>query len=654
MADFNWTSDYLYIAAKQLADKSNHTLSIDHFWFVADRDLSGPAPRDKNELVARAKNYAVFDLAVEKYGVAGDSDIDASIKRNRIIQENSSVLTHGTVDEILQFFCKTNLLFLGREIFNKAFTFSTHARLANFFVQKNPKLQLFEQEIGELKERLLLYPRGSFKSTLDIIDCVQWILNHPDVRILVLTASDDLATAFIDELKNYFTQAYGAEPTILQSLFPDFVVPKKSDGASGRFICPCRTTNKSSDDEKKEPTAWAASILSNLPGWHCDHMKCDDVVNDKNSETAMLIAKVIKRVDMAESLIDPGGYKDLLGTPYAPSDLYTHTVEAAEKPEDLKQLGKLYPAMWLKPESQHKDEKDCVESDYVLLFESDKTGRKRLTYDFLRKKRRKNLGVFNSQYLLNPAGVKQVKFPLELLLQRTISWEQVPPKLTYYILWDFAYAANADNDYSVGAVVGIDEQHRVYVLEIFREHYKDSDLAMEIAKSNKQYVPRLIPIENSNGAQFLESSIRRYSEEMGVPYIPLDFFKVDRSPNAKASRISALQPLLVQGRLFFVNTIACLDDLYKEFKDFGSSSHDDIPDAISHVHRVLPTAMPEPNGPGSREETQKFLRMLQEKDFYDYIFCQGDYAPPVPQTPVVVETADDSTIDNPWAVPGIR
>ena len=637
MSESNWSPEYLLAEAKALADVQQRPLAIDHFWQVADRDLAGPAPKDLGELVTRAKSYAVFDAALVKNGFSGDPDIDAAIKRRKIFEDN--VFSLQTDEDVLKFFCKTNLLFLGREIFNKAFTFVTHARVCNFFVQKRPGALLTEQD--QTKERLLLYPRGSFKSTIDIIDCVQWIINFPDVRILVLTATVDLATAFIGELKNYFVVLSGGELTVFQTLFPEFTVPKKSDGAEDQFVCPCRTVG---DEKKKEPTAWSASILSTLPGWHCDLMKGDDTVNDKNADTSILVQKVINKITFAESLIDPGGFKDLLGTPYAPADLYTHTLTTVETPGDLLVLSK--PAWWLKPESIHKEERDATDSDYELLFEFDKFGQRRLDHKFLRTRRRKNPQIFNSQYLLNASGTKKISFTRELLLSRTIKREQLPIRLVYYILWDFAYAANANNDYSVGAVIGMDEENRCYVVEVFRDHYKDSELAKEIASSNKLYVPRLIPIENSNGAQFLESSIRRYSEEMGLPYIPIDFFKCDRSLNAKAKRIGALEPLLLDGRLFFLDEIECLEDLYQEFSEFGSAVHDDIPDAISHVHRVLPSNVTMPvGGPAEKERRQKAWQAMQEQDFDQMIHGYGDYAPIIPQAPIDPEPDSSGKID---------
>jgi len=644
-----WTIDYLLNEGKAEAAKAGDQLSIKHFWKVADRDLAGPAPKTFDGLVVRAKNYIVFDKTMAQYGEAGSNEnIDASIRRMEILKDcPNSVST----TDFLRFMCRTNLLFLGREIFNKDLMFFTHAPVCNFFVQKNPSKTIAEQD--ETKDRLLLYPRGSFKSSINAIDCVQWFINFPNIRILILTAESGLAVAFIGEIKNYFLIPDRTDATNFQKLFPKWTLTHKTEGIEDEFICPCRTVG---DEKKRDPSAWASSILSNLPGWHCDLMKGDDVVNDKNTDTSMLIAKVNRKIDLAESLVDPGGYKDLLGTPYAPADLYSHTVESVLHPGDLKTL--ITPARWLRAEMIHKDERDCTPADYELLFEFDKRGAEKLTHAFLNKKKKRNLANYLSQYMLSTAGTHKIKFTMELMIQRTIGLEAVPSQLQYYIIWDFAYAPNQRSDYSVGAVVGLDIENRVYVMEVFRDHYLDNDLAKEIASSFARYRPRLIPIENSNGAQFLERSIRQYALEAGFEYIPLDFFKVDRSPNAKASRVGALQPLLYTGQLFFLNTISCLEDLYKEFKDFGTSLHDDIPDAISHIHRIIPTGTTEPGGPGGRDRQKEFDRILREKDFYDLIFGQGDYAPGTNELPIAPEPgtgdAADEEIWNPYAPAGFK
>src|SRR5258708_44814 len=154
------------------------------------------------------------------------------------------------------------------------------------FVQKDPSKSIPQQD--RIKERLLLYPRGSYKSTLNICDCVQWIICFPDIRILVLTGADDLATAFVDELKDYFV--LDGEPTIFQELFPELCIEAKQKGNQGEFWAPVGPTARMR--KTKEPTVFASSIMANNSGWHVDVMKPDDVVTDRNSETISELTKI--------------------------------------------------------------------------------------------------------------------------------------------------------------------------------------------------------------------------------------------------------------------------------------------------------------------------------------------------------------------------
>lgn len=642
MTEPKWTPDYLYAEANALAQKCGEPLTVRHFWKIADRDLTcdivgGKAvPLTMEQLRTRAMNYIQMDRTIAKYNVEStDPNVAAALKRIEALRECPS--SSQTVD-FLRYMCRTNLMFLGREVFNRDFTFITHQPICDFFVQKNPNVAFYLQDT--VNERLLLYPRGSYKSSVDIIDCVQWYLCFPDTRILILTATEDLAISFIGELKNYFFVAKDAVLTGFQKLFPEYHLSAATIGAEDQYFCPERTLG---DEKKKDPSAWAASILSTLPGKHCDLAKLDDVVSDKNAETAALIQKVIRKVAFAKSLVDPGGFVDLLGTPYAATDLYTRT-ETKALPGELLILRT--PARTLRPEALHKDEKDCSHADYDLLFEFNKVKRPVLTHDFLDKRKREDLGIYMSQYMLNAAGTRKIKFSMDLMQQRTISIEQLPHQLKYYIFWDFAYTVNQTSDYSVGAVVGYDSENRGYVIEIFRDHYIDSDLARAVVDSFKKYQPRMVSIENSNGAQYLEQTIRRYAEEVGITYIPLDFFTADKSPNAKASRIGSLQPRILGGELFFMNTIECLEDLHKEFVNFGTALHDDIPDAISFYLRVLPSGTPEPGGPGGKEKQRLFDIATKEKEFYDMIYGQGDYAPPVVEAEIIPESGTGDLSDN--------
>ena len=94
---------------------------------------------------------------------------------------------------------------------------NTHEEICNdFFVRKDPtktSFKVFANEYNALvdkKERLLLVPRGGFKSTMNMADSVQWALCFPEVTILVLSGVLNLANKFVGEIKGHFM----LEPTM--------------------------------------------------------------------------------------------------------------------------------------------------------------------------------------------------------------------------------------------------------------------------------------------------------------------------------------------------------------------------------------------------------------------------------------------------------
>lgn len=532
--------------------------------------------------------------------------------------------------EKLRWRCQTDLFFLAKTILGKDLTERTHRRVTEWFVQKNPGKTIAEQ--AAMKERLLLYPRGSYKSTLNICDCVQWIINFPDIRILVLTGADDLATAFVDELKDYFV--LGHEPTLFQELFPELCISEKQRGNQGEFWAPLG--ERARMRKTKEPTVFASSILANNSGWHVDVMKCDDVVTDRNSESVTELARITRKFKMVRKLLMPFGYRDTIGTPYSIFDCYADHKEQADAYE--RKTGKKtlvflrYPAWWLKgtdlqlPTVEQSEDESALE----LLFPE------ALPYSFLRKEQHTDERSFNSQYLCSPAETNQVVFTIEDLRAHTIPFTQLPKNPKYYIAWDFAYSAKKGRDYSVGAVGALDEQNRLYIVDVIRKRFLPDELAYAVAYANWQYRPEICGIENCNGANFLVNDINRHSASMGI-VSNIDWFPVSKQFEGKEVRVKELQSLMAAGRLWFSASIPCMDALYKEFVQFGGAHHhDDIPDAIAHLRRYLPAGVivtPE-------LQYREAIKKIRDMEMRDLIYGLGQYeqrepAPPPPPPPTV-------------------
>jgi phage terminase large subunit-like protein len=246
-------------------------------------------------------------------------------------------LSQSELSDLLwyRFLAQTNLFFLCNllEKYSQV-TVRTHEEICNeFFVKKDPTFTTFEafaNQYTPLKDRLLLVPRGGFKSSIDIADCVQWIICFPAVTILILTGVYLLAGDFVGELRQHFTLEETGEvdekkkaklgpkklqdketgvwsPSLFQVLFSEHC--SADEGKSTEFKTPA-----GGDD--KEPTVRAASIEQSLSGMHVGVLKLDDVVTNENSLTVTRMEAVNKQISVNRAMLHPYGFMDVIGTWY--------------------------------------------------------------------------------------------------------------------------------------------------------------------------------------------------------------------------------------------------------------------------------------------------------------------------------------------------
>ena len=234
--------------------------------------------------------------------------------------------------------CQTDLWFLSKEIFGRDLFERTHRPVVDFFLKKKPFTPAFRKDskygladfqaaIAELaplaiRKGICLYPRGNYKSSLDEDDITQYVINYPDIRILIMVGESSLGEAFVPNIKQRFILERDREPTEFQRLFPEFVIDLESDkdrGGAQEYWSPARRLIQ------KEPTIGSISILGSTSGWHCDVLKCDDVITDTTPvETSMARNKIVRKFVTTANLLDPHGVLELIGTRYHEEDLYEH------------------------------------------------------------------------------------------------------------------------------------------------------------------------------------------------------------------------------------------------------------------------------------------------------------------------------------------
>lgn len=163
--------------------------------------------------------------------------------------------------------------------------------------------------------KLLLLPRGHQKSTIfSVAFVIQEILNNPDIRVKVISATWPLAKDLLHQTKSILEQS------ALPEIFGPFLAPK------------CRWTTDVIDVAQrtkwlKDPTISTGGIDTGKTGGHCDLMIFDDIVTPENTTTPDQVRKVVDGYQACLPLLDPGGKLLLIGTRYVMADIYGYLIE---------------------------------------------------------------------------------------------------------------------------------------------------------------------------------------------------------------------------------------------------------------------------------------------------------------------------------------
>jgi phage terminase large subunit-like protein len=487
----------------------------------------------------------------------------------------------------------------------------------------------FDQYGTPTKEMILLDPRGFYKSTIDGIDAIQWMINVPDIRIFLITGVYKLGIGFLKEIKGYLYLAEGGEPTEFQFLFPEYII-KGVDGTSKEPLL-----LKVRKHTQVAPTIWVNSIDSSLSGNHCDVKKGDDVIDDSNSNSDDVRIALKEKFDGTDNVLDPWGFSDNIGTRYFPTDWYGTRLDSYQQDPKENAIKYFRRACWtIKPEFIEVPLKELTEEMVVVTFPNKENFKK------LRKKLLNNERSFRCQQLNEPAGLDRddgdlVSFSEDAIRARIVNMKDVPNTGELYICWDWAWTANKQSDYSAGVCGRIypeKDRYVITVLDIVFGKWIPSELALQIVLFNKKWNPAKTLIEASVGSNLLWDAIRNRAISYGVTIDAPIWKPPSVQANAKRTRIMGLETLLDDGRLTFVGgpwlseTISQLVGYTGRNKNKGRK--DDIPDAMSYLSFFLP------NGPLAKEsEEAKAVERIQKDKrmrnmMYDRVF--GSPVNPLP------------------------
>lgn len=434
-------------------------------------------------------------------------------------------------------------------------------------------------ELQGKRKKLSLVTRGGLKTTiLTQAHAIQWILNYPDIRILLVSAQLGRAKDFLKGIKEHFTKN-----ELFRWLFPEYC-PKTTEagkiedfGNDEQFTLPCRRVAGI-----KEPTLRVASADSSVAGGHYDVIKVDDLVEDQNTRTPGGIEQTRKFFGslwplLETSSVAPGhGWLDVTGTIYHFSDLHQTIITAeSKKPVDDREWDILHIPAAI----------DYGTASAKAWWES------RLPLTALQKiEKDPALGpaVLYPQYLLRPLQDKN-----GLITSRDdICWiprkeiNALKPRINWNVTVDLAgmgTSQGSDADYDCINLHGWGTDGRCYFDKIIWGRL-DPDSVIKSMFSLFEYQPRIMffKIEAEAHARVLLPFLKKEMGRNGKPYLPIMEIKRDNTVS-KQHRIRGTQPYWKNGAFRFADDIEpeAKEHLSLEALYFPKFNHDDILDTVA-------------------------------------------------------------------------
>jgi predicted phage terminase large subunit-like protein len=457
------------------------------------------------------------------------------------------------------------------------------------------------QSLPGKRRVLILDPRGFLKTTINAQShSIQWILNYPDIAMMIIQSNGDKAEMILGEIKRHFQ----ANPR-LRSLFPDYVPQKRvfDWGNRQQFT----TEARGQAVMRKEPTLMTGSIDKGSSGIHVDVMKFSDIVEPSNVKTPEQIESVIQSFGMMENLlVAPNYWIDVEGTRYDFSDLYGRIIDAEEKRAPEKRLWQIHVRGCYKKDTSSTGGGPELftpkELDLPFLYDANNqkisNWPERVTTEILEEKRTdptKGEYLFATQQLNDPRKVDEnsTPFPVNQNYPKWISVDNFRRNVRivhHTTTVDTAETKTDRADFTAITSVAWDQAGRPYVVEVRHGKWLPDEIITQIIAVQMKFQPLYMSIEETSYVRGFKDGLLRKLHVMGM-HINFKFIRRETNISKKERILNTLQPWYKDGELRFMRGLGAGEDtpegirlmeaLEGELQKFPRYVHDDILDSLS-------------------------------------------------------------------------
>lgn len=441
--------------------------------------------------------------------------------------------------------------------------------------------------------QLTLVPRDHGKSR-HIAYRVAWaITKQPDIRILYISATSNLATKQLKFIKDILTSVE------YRRYWPEMIdanVHNREKWTETEISVdhPLRKA-----EAVRDPTVFTAGLTTSITGMHCDIAVLDDVVVKENAFTKEGRNKVQQQYSLLSSIEGANSREWVVGTRYHTQDLYSNMLNMAEDIYDkefnilgsepvfevfqreVEDIGD-GTGNFLWPVQKRKDGK-------IFGFSAQILANKRAKY-----KENGQLSEYYAQYYNDPNkgegdAVSREKFQYYDKKFLDISdgvWYYNKKKLNVYAAIDFAFSLKLRADFTALVVIGVDCNHNYYILDIKR--FKTDKIGVYFENIRDMYIKwdfRKLRAEVTSAQSVVVKQLKdNYIKPNGLA-ISVDEYRPTRTQGSKEERIaSILSPRYDNMQMWHYKGQECFtleDELV-----VINPPHDDIKDALASAVEI--------------------------------------------------------------------
>lgn len=464
--------------------------------------------------------------------------------------------------------------FLANDVLGFDFQPGVHAELFACFPRYDPGKSWVEQ--SEQKDRLILWPRGHYKTTAVVVAIVKAVLNFPNIRILIMQGSLQVTKTLLHQIFSHFSgEAFGSR---LTELFPEFCGERRALKASATSF----TTRARTMTQLAQATVTVASPKSIKTGQHYDAGFFDDVINESNYLNPPVVERAKQEFSLAQPLIDPGCYRFVSGTRYGFLELYGSIIDWNKR-----------DGKWL------ISVKDCWRDGDLARPETEriprfpqfrkKTGELGgFTAELLLQMQRDDPAMFACQYLNQPVALSKQAFTEEMLHGACIKVENAPALSQPMMMIDLASSEYEHSDDSVLAIGQMDTLANMYVTALRGGQWTPLELTTQVIDMAMRYRPVRVKLEKTPSAVFFADYLRVMCRGRNI-FIPVELFPVNNRRDAKNLRVTGFAGVVKRGLAKFYSDLPGFDKLIEQAIQFpkGRWGHDDWIDCVSLLWQEL-------------------------------------------------------------------